>query len=230
MDAALATFQPSGMSSDFNEKSGRLCANSSTSLLSHSFWMCAWSQWPIENWWSHPVVFTCASRSINYSNPSLTSKGSSVEMSALWSGLVPPSVILSMNASMPSYASWIAWFWVRFYHFFPFSCHCILRFGHGWFFTLCVCGLYYRGCLRADMNCRLPAHILIPPCQYITFIILKEQLWNGDFSVFPMDTCMFSIKKKGKSLFQSCLFSFLLGIEEWGNSVNQKANVIAFSE
>lgn len=196
MDTALATFQPSGMSSDFNEKSDRLCVNSSTSSLSHSFWICVWSQWPIENWWPHPVVFTCVSRSINFSSHSLTSKSASVEMSALPSGLVPPSIILSMNVSMPTCASWIVWFWVGFFHFFPFSYHDMLRFGHGWLFTVYVCGPYHSGCLSPCMNCRLPAHILILPWQSITFIILKGELWNGDFSVFPMETCMFFKKIK----------------------------------
>lgn len=53
----------------FNEKSDRFCANSSTSLLSHCFWSCVWSQWPTENWWFHPGLFTCASRSINFLSP-----------------------------------------------------------------------------------------------------------------------------------------------------------------
>lgn len=68
MDTALATFQPSGISSDFNEKSDRLCVNSSA-WSSHSFWICVQSRWPAENWWFHPVALTCVRRSINFSSP-----------------------------------------------------------------------------------------------------------------------------------------------------------------
>lgn len=142
MDTALATFQPSGMSSDFNEKSDRLCANSSTSLLSHSFWICVWSQWPIANWWSHPVVFTCASRSINFGSPSLTSKSTSVEMSALRSGRLPPSVILSVDVSTPSYASRIIWLWVGFFSLLPFFLPLYVEvWAWMFFYRMCVCSV-----------------------------------------------------------------------------------------
>lgn len=40
-----------------------------------------------------------------------------------------------------------------------------------------------------------PARILIPPWQYITFIILKGEPRSKDFSVSPMETCMCFFKK-----------------------------------
>lgn len=69
IDTTLDTFQPSGMSSDFNEKNDRFCANSSTSPLSHAFWSCVWCQWPTENWWSYPGAFACVSSPINFLSP-----------------------------------------------------------------------------------------------------------------------------------------------------------------
>lgn len=201
MDTALATFQPSGISSDFNEKSDRLCANSST-WSSHSFWICVWSQWPTENWWFHPVALTCVSRSIKFSSPLFNFKERicSNECS---------SIRARSSACHTKYGCCCAilCFMICLILCFFFLTASLLLSTAGWAlgtesFYLYVCMVCTEPSYEPQTSGTRPSLSL----QCITFIILKGALRSGDFSASLMEPCMFFIKIKITFSFTPAMF------------------------
>lgn len=152
MDTALATFQPSGISSDFNEKSDRLCVNSSA-WSSHSFWICVQSRWPAENWWFHPVALTCVRRSINFSSPLFNFKECicSNECSSIRARSSACHTKYGCCCAILCFTNCLILWLFFFSHCFSFSQHCRMRFGHVWL-SLCVCGLHWALLWTVDVQ------------------------------------------------------------------------------
>lgn len=161
-------------------------------------------------------IFTCASRSINFLSPLQLQRAQLQE----WASDQGCSLHLSHWARVFLCHLMLHELLGGFFSSFsPFPGHCGLMFGQGLF------SLYFLQKSRwasPCLNCGLPAHIFI--LHYLARRTLKWRLFIPPYG--DMD----GLQNIKIYIFQLCRLCFLLGIEDGGNPVNQKANVIASSE